>query len=481
MKISLILSLIFLISCSLKTNLRSPSSIEQTKLSLIVEEISLTCVLGLSKRACVLASKDFYNELYNLSYTSSMLKNISKPKELFKRSFYARLIIRNYLSRLDNDYFSKDCVNGLRDITRSLRYLEDYIIQRSFDAKVSSDLVFSNVQDQLQVNPKFDFESYEDLESGDVIISRGNAFTSAAIARIGVKDSQFSHMSFVYKDPDGKIYTTEAHIEIGSVATEFQNHIDQKNARAVVYRFKDQDLAHKAAKHMYLKVKNFSENNSNNINYDFGMDYKENEELFCSEVVYDGFNYASVGKIDIPRYKTNFDAKLTDFLNQLGIDVSKDNIALFDTFGPGDIEYDNRFELVAEWRNPKKIVNTRIKDAVLSKMFEWMSDRKYALKAGFKLSSKAYIAYFARRIPWVKNSFIEKFPLNMGPQQMKLFLVLDVVGESLEKEVISRKDFEKLSFKEMYNILESFREKDYGVAKRRGARKSEFHRYFRPW
>src|SRR5690606_25631773 len=170
-------------------------------------------------------------------------------------------------------------------------------------------------------NPNYSFHSWKDLKSGDVILSRGNAYTSAAIARIGDIDAQLSHLTMVYRDQETKeLHTTEAHIEIGVVSKPFQVHLDQKNARTVVLRYTgDEDLAHRGAKYIYERARNHTQNRRKNINYDFGMDYKNHEDLFCTEVVYEGFEVASNGALDIPLNKTKFNPKLLRFLKQIGV------------------------------------------------------------------------------------------------------------------------------------------------------------------
>jgi hypothetical protein len=481
MKFLTILSLAFVITgCSSSSYDRSPSSIEKTRISLLVDQISSTFNQGLPVNSCIAAADDFYTQLYGLTYENSDINEIVDDSLLLERTFESRLIIRNYIKNLSKNFKSIECVKGIRNLTRALRYLEDYLTNKiSIGQKIEDNaLVPSGVQ--LLVNSNYSFDDYNDLESGDIIISRGNAFSSAAIARIGITDSQFSHMSFVYRDENNQLQTIEAHIEVGSVASEFQNHLNQKNTRAVVYRYKDQKLAHKAAKHMFNKVKNFSKSNKANINYDFGMDYKSNTELFCSEVVYDGFQYASVGETNIPYYKTQFDSSLIKFLNQIGVRVNKSTISSFDTFSPGDIEYDTRFDLVAEWRNPEKVVSTRIRDAILTKMFDWISTKDYQLKSGFSVTTKSYLAYFARRVPLLKKSYIEKFPLNMSPKQMRLFLILDEVGDVLEKQITQKKNFKTLSFEQMYDILEGFRKKDLRYYKNGKRKLSTLHKLFRP-
>jgi hypothetical protein len=171
---------------------------------------------------------------------------------------------------------------------------------------------------------------------------------------------------------------------------------------------------------------------------------------------------------------------LISFLNQIGVRVNRTSIASFDTFSPGDIEYDKRFDLVAEWRNPSKVVGTRIRDAVLTKMFEWISKKKYRLRSAFSIKAKSYLAYVARRVPLLSKSYVEKFPLNMSAKQMRLFLILDKVGEILEKEITVKKNYKNLSFAQMYRLLEGFRIKDLRYYKKGKRSKSTLHKLFRP-
>ena len=50
-------------------------------------------------------------------------------------------------------------------------------------------------------------------------------------------------MSVVYIDPKGKVFTVEAHIEVGSFVRTLSEHIADKNARTMLFRFDDENLA----------------------------------------------------------------------------------------------------------------------------------------------------------------------------------------------------------------------------------------------
>ena len=171
--------------------------------------------------------------------------------------------------------------------------MEDYLIEMRMEKAANAPSEYVSMKGEFPyflINPKFaaEFKSYEDLQSGDVILSRGNAFSSAAIARIGVNDYQFSHLSFVYKDPETKeLFTTEAHIEIGSVVEPLIEHVSAKNARSVVFRYDDAQISEQASKNIHDRVLK-NQLAKKNVEYDFSMDFRDNERLFCSEIISSG-------------------------------------------------------------------------------------------------------------------------------------------------------------------------------------------------
>ena len=469
------------ISCTSTTS-RMPSSTDPAKdILLVVKDVeNKISTMDYTYNNCTNQGQAYYEQLLNINSNDTALSDYNKDdlKELVKRIFTIRLKMRNKLSSVNPD--NKDataCIKAAKNLNRAFRYLEDYIVEYIHEDNSKTFDVLSGSGEYFLKNDS-SFNSYKDLKSGDVILSRGNAYTSAAIARIGETDAQFSHLTFVYRNEAGELWTTEAHIEIGAVVAPFDVHLAQGNSRSVVYRYHDEKLAHKASKAIFNKVKKNMETGKN-IQYDFGMDYKKDDRLFCSEIISQGFNYASKNSIDIPRLKTKFNPGLIPFLNKMGIKVTKSNVDTFKTFSPGDIEYDHNFKVIAEWRNPNKLEDSRMKDAVLTKMFEWMETKDYGFNPRMKISAESTAYWVVRRLPFLKKLTIEKFPLNMKIKQLKLFLTLDKVGEIILNELIAEqaKHSEKMSPKEMFIFLENLRVRDLKKYKKK-KKTSKFHKWF---
>jgi hypothetical protein len=340
----------------------------------------------------------------------------------------------------------------------------------------------------LLVNPKFnnDFKSYEDLKSGDVILSRGNAFSSAAIARIGENDYQFSHLSFVYKDhPASEIMTTEAHIEIGSVVEPIISHINGKNSREAVFRYQDPEVAHDASKFMYNRVLK-AQKSGVNIPYDFTMNFKNDTSLFCSEIISRGFKEVLPEEDYFPLFKSKFSVGILPFLNKIGVPANKQNISEMEVFSPGDIQFDPRFELIAEWRNPRKIEESRIKDFIMTKMFEKMDLQGYAIDPSVVMSTTAKSLWVLRRLPVVKKFLKNKFSLNMNAGQMELFMALDKIGDAIYTDIEKTSlNFEHpMTPKDLLSNIEKSFDDDFvlylNYKKDQSGIKPLFHTYFHP-
>ncbi|GAB4417536.1 MAG: hypothetical protein OHK0056_26520 [Bacteriovoracaceae bacterium] len=445
-----------------------------------------------SAKECRDGLSEYYQQFFTLTtdkINTSLLKGEYLDRVL-KRSFETRLAIKEKLKQLTEAKTVDEvgCLSAVRDMIRVLRYIEDYMVEfKEIKEEGKAAEEFKSLEGDepyLIVNPayKSNFKDWRDLKSGDIILSRGNAYSSAAIARIGSVDAQFSHLSLVYKDEKGKLFTIEAHIEIGNITAPIEEHLHGLNAREVVFRFKNEKVAAKAAKYMYEKVK-AKQDAGKNIRYDFGMDYKDNKKLFCSEVIYDGYQFASDNTLNMPLFKTKFNKGLIPFLNKLGIKVNERNVDSFDTFAPGDIEFDPRVDLVAEFRNPSKLQDVRMKDAILTKFFQWMENENYQFDPTTRMGLKAHAAWWMRRTPFIKKKLQEKFPLNMKTEQLKMFMVLDVVAEMFHEhltELHKKRDL-PMTPVEMYRAIEEFKVIDAAKYNDRKHRKeAKFHKYFRP-
>jgi hypothetical protein len=372
---------------------------------------------------------------------------------------------------------TRDCANAYRGALRAIRYVEDLAQEHQY--RIIGGEFPSNafVAGNLHVKraPKFkDFDMIKDLKSGDVILTRGNAYTSAAIASLGEFDTQFSHMSLVYIDADKKVWTVEAHIEVGSFVRPIEDHIKDNNFRTMIFRFDDEKLAAKAAELMFIKVRDASKK-TGNILYDFGFDMKENNSLFCSEIVSYGFSLASDSKLQIPLYTSRLMLRKPSFVKNLGITEDE-------SFIPADIEVDPRFQIIAEWRDAARVQDNHEKDAILHAMFEWADEFDYRMIQGSSKTSRLYrnVVWPLRRVPILKRYFKDKLPINMSRTLIGYFGVLESTAEMLQKELkvangkaISTRSLPLLR-EESHKVLDDFRINDAAQ------RKPKMHQMYRP-
>lgn len=202
------------------------------------------------------------------------------------------------------------------------------------------------------------------LHSGDILVSRGGAPTSALIARGSDYPGNFSHIALVYVDPATKeAKIVESHIEVGVVVSTAEQYLSDKKLRVMLLRpradlpqiRKDHMLPHKAAEYAHKRA------SEGHVPYDFAMDYKDHGKLFCSEVASEAYErfgvnlWTGVSHISSPG--------LRKWLGAFGV-------RHFETQEPSDLEYDPQLRVVAEWRDPATLKKDRMDNAVTEAMLE---------------------------------------------------------------------------------------------------------------
>jgi hypothetical protein len=242
------------------------------------------------------------------------------------------------------------------------------------------------------------------IHSGDILVSRGGAPTSALIARGSDYPGNFSHIAFVYIDPqthEAKI--VESHIERGVVASSIEEYIEDKKLRVMLLRpradlpqiMQDPMIPHKAAEFAFQRV------TSGHVPYDFEMDYKDHSKLFCSEVAsaaYEQYGihlWAGISTISSPG--------LRRWLAGFGV-------THFETQEPSDLEYDPQLRVVAEWRDPETLRKDRMDNAVTEFMLE-------GAEKGDELSYQWYLLPIARLVKaysMILNHFGKVGPIPEG-------------------------------------------------------------------
>jgi hypothetical protein len=202
------------------------------------------------------------------------------------------------------------------------------------------------------------------IHSGDILVSRGGAPTSALIARGSDYPGNFSHVALVHVD--GRTHAAsvvEAHIERGVAVATLPEYLGDVKLRVMVLRLRadlppiaaDPTLPHLAA------AAEIQEARGRHIPYDFAMDFSDHAKLFCSEVA--SAAYSRFGISLWMRLSSISSPGLASWLAGFGV-------AHFETQEPSDLEYDPQLVVVAEWRDPRTLFADHADNAVVDAMLE---------------------------------------------------------------------------------------------------------------
>jgi hypothetical protein len=202
------------------------------------------------------------------------------------------------------------------------------------------------------------------VHSGDVLLSRGGAPTSALIARGNDFPNTFSHAALVHVDGEtGEGTVLEALIETGTIRTTIAEYLESKKHRILVLRLRpdhpafaeDPLVAHHAAETMLARMLDA------HIPYDFAMDWSDLDAAFCSEIVYHAYREQGV---DLWTVRSSMSAPgLVTWLAGMGV---RELTSLV----PSDVEYDPQLRAVVEWRDAPALMDFRLDNAIIDALLE---------------------------------------------------------------------------------------------------------------
>lgn len=196
------------------------------------------------------------------------------------------------------------------------------------------------------------------IHSGDILISRGGAATSALIARGNDFAGNFSHIALVYVHPKTHLASIiESHIERGVTISTLEDYLRDVKLRVMVLRLRadlpmlvrDPALPHRVAERALNRAQR------EHVPYDFTMDFCDTTKLFCSEVASAAYRsygitlWMSLSQISSPG--------LRRWLAGFGV-------RHFTTQEPSDLEYDPQLQIVAEWRDMETLRKDHLDNAV---------------------------------------------------------------------------------------------------------------------
>ncbi|MGH1343987.1 MAG: YiiX/YebB-like N1pC/P60 family cysteine hydrolase [Nannocystales bacterium] len=214
--------------------------------------------------------------------------------------------------------------------------------------------------------PSLEFEGVR-IHSGDLLVSRGGAPTSAFIARGNDYPGNFSHVAVVHVDESGEAKLIEAHIEKGIAIATPEAYFKDKKLRVLVLRMRpdhpvllaDPMMPHRAAQAALADAR------ARHVPYDFQMDFADPKEQFCSEVA--STHYAELG-VTLWKTLSSFSSKgLASWMAAFGV-------THFETHSPSDLEYDPALAVVAEWHSHDTLLDDHIDNAVIDQMLEEAQD-----------------------------------------------------------------------------------------------------------
>ncbi len=269
------------------------------------------------------------------------------------------------------------------------------------------------------------------VHSGDVLLSRGGAPTSALIARGSDFANTFSHAALAHVDADTGVGTViESLIEVGSAISTVEEYLESKKHRIVVLRLRpdhpalrdDPLLPHRAAAAMLERFQN------EHVPYDFAMDWSEPSKMFCSEVVYHAYRREGV---ELWSIRSAMSAPgLVRWLGAMGVRE-------FQTIVPSDLEYDAQLRAVVEWRNVAALMDYRLDNAITDALLEDAdrgSDLGYAwfaLPVARLLKGVSIVQSLLGRQPAIPEGMPSEAALRVSS-------LVSTVSPSLKQEMLER-------------------------------------------
>ena len=309
---------------------------------------------------------------------------------------------------------------AVRDAMRVLRYTIDIVGEvandyQRIDENATPFPMFGGPAGWTLMHPGLGEGTSVDFRAGDVLLVRGRLSNSAAIARIGDVDAQFSHVGIVHGEPASGQWLVEALIEDGSVITPLEEVLNHGLGRAMLFRHRDPVLARNAASYAADRVRGAQGTPWGWTPYDFSMEMEGEDRFFCSKLVRYGYVGASDGALaHLPTFPTRLSMKNRDFFDRLGVTA-------VDTFAPADFEVEPVFDVVAEWRDYRVTSALRMQDLVMSKLFDWMEDHGYRFKEGLGISIMALLGRMTSIAPdAVKQALSVALGLPRIPSNMKV-------------------------------------------------------------
>lgn len=414
------------------------------------------------KKALSKIQKDLY-ELNPLEFNvyieqKSLNENVA-------RLFVLKKSLRFSLNSLPDDSAEKERLSeSVKTVLSSIRYLEDYLfelLQQTLTLKIDTKKILPFSDNDIFVQHDRSFRNkIASLKTGDVLLMRGTAFSSAMISRVGEAPLTYSHMAMVYLDPaNGKPYIIESMLNSGFKKTELKPEHFKDQARVSVYRSKDIELAKKAGEFGNAQYENGIKTGKP-LEYDITMGLEENCKYYCSKFV--SWAYNSVAKKTIiPEYPSRLLNKNRNYALSLGIPTSSTY-----TFSPADIDLDTTFDFVYEYRNPNMTTALHMDDLIVDKMLYWLRTENLEVVPSHTMDTAASVIMTLAKRPFVQR-FINKLNIHINkdldPKHLAILGASTLLMMKFKRAIMPQykayldANGQPMSPKEIYALIERIR------------------------
>lgn len=399
---SFVFSIVFLIACQTKT-----PSIEN---SLVTNEL-LETTAYLKNRAenkiifhqetCADFTSSIREQLYVRSPEFYLPKNeaesqylIQNYRSLVHALFQLRLLILEKYQSFNSPTFQ--CLENTQKAVLAIRHAEDQLLLwlLSKNAIVNPDSSFAQLDFPNVVWPE-KFQSYA-ISAGDIFLLASQNPILENMTRVFSSDESFDHIGLIVQDTKAQKYLLEMHPETGLQMHEVSI-LNQKNyKRIAVFRMKNSKTAQIAAQAGYLHFERLLRQQSL-PQYDLSYAEKDEHKLINTKVVQKSFDFAVQGMFQVPsRQSMYIDIEKTKLLDMMEIRTRR-------VFLPIDIEFDKKFEQVAEFRKISELEQILQHETATASFFHWVAAQKYQFRRSYPNPNTYLQKYYLIRNVVKKN------------------------------------------------------------------------------
>ncbi len=422
---------------------RTMQQLGQTRLDVVINEWRSIVARPAATAGELAGNMDaLYRAVYGTDFGSLDVADVKASAEAAKLELFDL-----YLTLRDRvgDWRTLGLMDGpapgaVRHAMRVLRYTIDIVGEVAIDhsrprAGEAPMIAFAGPPEWTLLHPALAAGTGAEPRAGDLLLMRGHLHNSAAIARIGDVDGQFSHVGIVHIDRNGRRWLVEALIEEGSVWTPLDDVLSHSLVRAVLLRHRDAGLARRAAQVAAERVANGRRGLLGWMPYDFSMELRGDDTFFCSKLVGYGYARASGGELTMPSFPTRLSMRNRDFFDRLGVTATT-------TFAPSDLELEPAFDWIAEWRDYRVTSTIRMQDILMSKLFDWMDEHDYRFREGLGIAVMALLGRFSSVWPaFAKDVLVRlglpKVPANMPVRTIATIGMLHKTAQPVLERLVS--------------------------------------------